>query len=398
MNPVYDGTDLFHFDDELSAEEHDLVRRVRAFVRDDLLPVINGYWERAEFPFELLPKLRELGIVGTTIDGYGCPGLSTLGTGLVSMEMARGDGSINTFLGVQSALAMPTIHRYGSDAQKERWLSRMARLELIGAFAMTEPDHGSDSARMETNARKVDGGYVLNGAKRWIGNGSYADLVIIWARDVSDAQVKAFVMEKNADGTYPEGYSPTVITGKVGKRAILQPNIDIDELFVPDENVLPGITRFRDASRVLEASRIGTAWEALGHCIAVYEIARKHVLERQQFGRPLAATQLVQEKLATMMGGIVSLQSMCFRIAQLTDRGQATGMMSALLKRDAVRVARNMVRDARDLLGGNGLLLENHIARHLTDVEVIFTYEGTDSVLTLLVGRSLTGAQAFTAE
>lgn len=395
MSRAYDGVDLYRFEDTLAPAERDLVTRVREFVRESLLPVINDYWERAQFPFELLPALAKLGIVGTTIEGYGCPGLSRLATGLVAMEIGRGDGSINTFLGVQSSLAMPTIARYGSEEQKQRWLPRMAQLDLIGAFAMTEPAHGSDSVRLETSARAVDGGYVLDGAKRWIGNGSYADLIIIWARDVDDDEVKAFVVEKNNAGEYPDGYRPTVITGKVGKRAILQPDIVIKDLFIPDENVLSGVNSFRDASKVLEVSRIGTAWEALGHCIAVYEIAREHVLSRSQFGRPLAANQLVQERLSTMMGQIVSLQSMCFRVTHLADQGQMTGTMSALLKRDAVRVARDMVRHARDMLGGNGLLLENHVARHLTDVEVIYTYEGTDSVLSLLVGRSLTGIDAF---
>lgn len=394
MARVYDGVDLFGFEDELTGEQKQLVARVRGFVKNDLLPVINDYWEAAEFPFALLPKLRELGIVGTRITGHGCPGLSHLETGLVSMEMARGDGSINTFLGVQSALAMATINEYGSDEQKAAWLPKLANLDAIGAFAMTEPKHGSDSVQMETSARKIEGGFRLTGEKRWIGNGSYADIVILWARD-EQGDVRAFVMEKNDDGSYPEGYEPTVITGKVGKRAILQPNIEIEELFIPDSHVLPGVKSFRDASRILEVSRVNTAWEALGHCIAVYEIAREHTLQRVQFGKPLAANQLVQEKLSTMLGEIVSLQAMCFRLAKLADEGKLRGTMSALLKRDSVRVARKMVREARDLLGGNGLLLENHVARHMTDVEVIYTYEGTDSVLSLLVGRSITGVSAF---
>lgn len=395
MSTSYDGIDLYRFADELNDAEREIVLAVRSFVKVSLLPVINDYWERAEFPFELLPKLAELNVIGTTIEGYGCPGLSRLATGLVSMEMARGDGSLNTFIGVQSALAMGSISRYASEEQKQRWLPRMASLDTIGAFALTEPDHGSDSVNLETNARAVEGGYLVNGEKRWIGNGSYADLVIIWARDVADGKVKAFVMEKGEGEEYPQGYQAEVIVGKVGKRAILQPNIQIVDLFIPAGNVLPGATSFRAASKLLEVTRVNTAWEALGHCVAVYEIARQHTIDRVQFGRPLAANQLVQEKLATMMAGIVSLQSMLFRITALADRGQMTGDMSALLKREAVRTARQAVRDARDLLGGNGLLLENHVARHMTDVEVIYTYEGTDSVLALLLGRSLTGISAF---
>jgi glutaryl-CoA dehydrogenase len=216
------GTDYYLLEDLLTDEERDVRDRVRAFVDAEVLPVINRYWERAEFPFELIPRLARLGIIGTTIQGYGCPGLSRLATGLVTREMSRGDGSVNTFIGVHSGLAMGAIHLLGSAEQKQRWLPAMARLDKVGAFALTEPKHGSDSVALETTARRDGRAWVLNGDKRWIGNASFADVVIVWARDVEDGKVKAFVVEKNADGIYPEGYSAEVITGKIGKRAVWQ--------------------------------------------------------------------------------------------------------------------------------------------------------------------------------
>ncbi len=227
--PAAQGTDFYLLDDFLTAEDRALRLKVRSFVDKDLLPVINGYWERAEFPFELIPKLAALGIVGTTITGFGCPGLSRLAAGIVAAEVSRGDGSVNTFLGVQSGLAMGTINMLGSEDQKQRWLPAMATLDKIGAFALTEPDHGSDSVALETTARRDGDSYIINGRKRWIGNASMADVVIIFARDDEDAKVKAFVMERNGDGSYPQGYSTDVITGKIGKRAILQPDITLEE-------------------------------------------------------------------------------------------------------------------------------------------------------------------------
>jgi glutaryl-CoA dehydrogenase len=386
----------YYLMDELLTDEARAVRdRVRAFVEHDVLPIINDYWDRADFPFELVPKIARLGIVGSTIEGYGCPGLSRLAAGMVTREMSRGDGSVNTFIGVQSGLAMGSIALLGSEEQKQRWLPGMAALDTIGAFALTEPDHGSDSVQLETTVHQDGSHWVLNGAKRWIGNASIADVVVVWARDVSDGRVKAVVVEKNPDGSYPDGYSTELITGKIGKRAVWQPDVVLRDVRVPLENKLVEAESFRAATRVLTATRGGAAWESLGHAIAAYEMALAYAQERVQFGRSIASFQLVQHKLAGMLAEITSMQLYCFRMAELQEQGKWTGPMASLAKMNHAQKARQVCLDARDILGGNGLLLDYHVALHLTDMEVVHTYEGTDSIQALIVGRDITGISAF---
>jgi glutaryl-CoA dehydrogenase len=387
--------DYYLLDELLTDEARDVRARVRAFVESDVLPVINDYWERAEFPWTLVPKLAALGVVGSTIQGYGCPGLSPLAAGMVTMEISRGDGSVNTFLGVQSGLAMGSIALLGSEEQRQRWLPGMAALDLIGAFALTEPDHGSDSVALETTVHRDGDSWVLNGSKRWIGNASIADVIVVWARDTDDGKVKAIVVEKNADGSYPDGYTAELITGKIGKRAVWQPDVTLRNVRVPVENKLAGANSFRDATHVLTATRGGAAWESLGHAIAAYEIALNYAKTRIQFGKPIASFQLVQHKLAGMLGEITSMQLYCFRMAQLQEQGRWTGPMASLAKMNHARKGRQICLDARDILGGNGLLLDHHIARHLTDMEVVHTYEGTDNIQALLVGRDITGIAAI---
>ena len=258
------NSDFYAVDDFLDDEDRALVARVRGFVDGEVLPVINDYWEAADFPYQILPRLGELGIVGTAIEGYGCPGLTRLQTGLVAMELSRGDGSVNTLNAVQSGLAMGSIALLGDEEQKQRWLPDMAALRKLGAFALTEPDHGSDSVALETTARRDGDHYVIDGAKRWIGLGHVADVVILWARDTADSRVKAFVLEKCADGTYPEGYSAEAITGKIAKRAIQQAHIEISGLRVPAENKLALSSSFRDVSAILNRTRSTVAWEASG--------------------------------------------------------------------------------------------------------------------------------------
>ncbi|MHA6693915.1 acyl-CoA dehydrogenase family protein [Homoserinimonas sp. A520] len=389
------NSDYYLLTEQLDDQERDIALRVRGFVDNEVLPIINGYWERAEFPAELLPKIARLGIIGTTIEGYGCPGMSRLAAGMVAMEMSRGDGSVNTFLAVQSGLSMGSINLLGSDEQKQRWLPGMATLDKIGAFALTEPDHGSDSVALETSARRDGDHYVLNGAKRWIGNGHLADVVVLWARDEADGKVKAFIVETDADGQHPEGYQAEVITGKIGKRAILQPDIRLENVRVPVENKLAKSESFRDAGTVLAATRTGAAWEAVGHATASYEIAVKYAATREQFGKPIGGHQLVQNKLANMLAELTAMQLICFRTAVLADQGKLTSTMSSLAKMHTAQKGQWICRQARDILGGNGLLLENHIARHMTDMEVVHTYEGTDSIQSLLIGRDITGISAF---
>ena len=382
--------------DELLTDEARAVRdRVRAFVDTEVLPVINGYWDRAEFPWPLVPKLAGLGLAGYTIQGYGCPGLSPLALGMATVELARGDGSITTFMSVQSGLTMGTINLLGSEEQKQRWLPAMAVLDKIGAFALTEPDHGSDSVALETTVHRDGDALVLNGAKRWIGNASIADVIVVWARDTDDGKVKAIVVEKNPDGTYPDGYRAELITGKIGKRAVWQSDVTLRDVRVPLDNKLAQSHSFRDATRVLTATRGSAAWESLGHAIAAYDIAVDYAKTRTQFGRPIASFQLVQAKLAEMLTEITGMQLYCFRMAQLQEQGRWTGPMASLAKLNHARKARQICLDARDILGGNGLLIENHVARHLTDMEVVHTYEGTDNIQSLLIGRDITGISAI---
>ncbi|HXD63216.1 MAG TPA: acyl-CoA dehydrogenase family protein [Solirubrobacteraceae bacterium] len=385
------AADYYRLDEQLTDDELAIRDRVRAFGENEVLPVINDYWERAEFPFELVPKLAELGVAGTTIDGYGCPGMSRLAAGIVSRELARADGSLNTFFGVHSGLAMGTINLLGSDEQRSRWLPPMARLELIGAFALTEPQHGSDSVSLETEARRDGDSYILNGAKRWIGNASFADLVIVWARD-ADGDVGAYVVEKGTPGFDPS----TVIGGKIGKRAVWQAEIALTDVRVPAENKLADARTFEDATRVLDLTRGGAAWECVGHAMAGVEAAVAYAGERTQFGQPIAGFQLVQAKLATMVAETTAMQLICLQLVRLQEDDAATGAMASLAKLHNARKAKLVCSEARDIMGGNGLLLEYHVARHLTDLEIVETYEGTDSVQSLILGRDLTGLSAFT--
>ena len=385
------AADYYLLDEQLTDEERAIRDRVRAFGEQEVLPIINDHWERAEFPFELVPKVAALGVAGTTIEGYGCPGMSRLAAGIVSRELARADGSINTFFGVHSGLAMGSIALLGSEEQRARWLPPMARLELIGAFALTEPHHGSDSVSLETEARPDGDGYILNGAKRWIGNASFADLVIVWARD-DKGDVGAYVVEKGTPGFD----ASTVIEGKIGKRAVWQAEIMLSDVRVPAENKLAHARTFEDATRVLDHTRGGAAWECVGHAMAGVEAAIAYAAERSQFGQPIAGFQLVQAKLATMVAETTAMQLICFQLARLQEQDAMTGSMAALAKLHNARKAKLVCSEARDIMGGNGLLLEYHVARHLTDLEIVETYEGTDSVQSLILGRDLTGLSAFT--
>ena len=384
------GTDYYLIEELLTDEEREIRDRVRAFADREIIPVINEYWDKAQFPFELIPKIAELNIAGTTIEGYDCPGMSHAAAMLVAIEMARGDGSLNTFFGVHSGLAMGTIDICGSEEQKEKWLPPMARMEKIGAFGLTEAKHGSDSVMLETSVRKEGDEYVINGEKRWIGNATFADVTIIWARDEEDGQVKGFLVEKGA-----EGFSTELITGKMGKRAVWQPDIKLEDVRVPVENKLGNANSFKDTAKVLTATRAGVAWEAVGHAIASYEAALTYAKERVQFGEPIASFQIIQNKLANMLAEITSMQLVSYRLAQLQEQGKMTGGMASLAKMNNAKKAKQVCADARDIMGGNGVLLEYHVARHLSDMEIVYTYEGTDTVQSLIVGREVTGISAF---
>jgi glutaryl-CoA dehydrogenase len=384
------ATDYFQVRDQFTDEQWEHFLATRRFVDDEVLPAINEYWQTEELPWPLMRRIADLGLYGEDISGYGCPGMSPLARGLVNMELHRGDGSLGTFLGVQSGLAMKSIGLLGSDEQKERWLPPLAKLDAIGAFALTEPDHGSDSVALETTARRDGDGWVLDGAKRWIGNGSIADVVVVWARSDGDGQVKGFLVE-----TDTPGYDATTMTGKGAARAIWQADIRLDGVRVPESARLPGAERFKDAGRVLVTTRTTCAWGALGHAVAAYDAALTYSKERHQFGKPLCSFQIIQERLVRMLAEVTSMQLYCMQLARLEEDGRLTDTIAGLAKFNNTRKAREVIADARDMLGGNGVLLENHVIRHMGDIEIIHTYEGTATMQALIVGRDITGVGAF---
>jgi glutaryl-CoA dehydrogenase len=384
------GTDYFHIADQLTREELGYLRRTRDFVDNEVLPVINGYWERAEFPWPLIEKLAKLEIVGDGIEGYGCPPMSPIATGLVHMELNRGDGSLGTFIGVQAGLAMQSIAMLGSEEQKQRWLPGMARLDKLGAFALTEPLHGSDSVALETSARRDGDHWVLNGAKKWIGNGTIADVIVVWARDTADGKVKGFLVEKGTPG-----YDAKRIVGKGSLRSVWQAEITLSDVRVPDENRLPGARSFKDAGRVLAGTRNAVAWGALGHATAAYECAVAYCRQREQFGKPLVSFQIVQDRLVKMLAEVCSMQLYCLQLGRLQEQGALTDTIAAIAKMNNTRKARKVIAEGRDLLGGNGILLDYHVIRHMADIEALHTYEGTETMQTLIVGRDITGVGAF---
>jgi glutaryl-CoA dehydrogenase len=384
------GTDYFGLREPFTAQQEDYLTRAREFVETEVLPVINDYWERAEFPWALIEKMSALGIVGDGIEGYGCPSMDPLSAGLIHMELNRGDGSLGTFLAVQAGLAMKSIAMCGSEEQKQRWLGPMARLEKIGAFALTEPEHGSDSVALETTATPDGESYVINGSKKWIGNGSIADIVVVWARDTSDSAVKAFLVEKGTPG-----YNARVMEGKASLRAVWQAEIELEGVRVPAENRLPGANSFNDCARVLTGTRSACAWMALGHAVAGFDAALTYAKSRKQFGKSLTNFQIVQQRLVRMLADVTAMQLYCVQIAKLDAAGKLAPTLAGLAKLHNTSKARVVLADARDLLGGNGILLDFHVIRHMVDIESIHTFEGTETIQTLIVGRDITGVGAF---
>jgi glutaryl-CoA dehydrogenase len=385
------GTDFFSVREQFTGEQWSRFAAVRRFVDEEVVPVAAPYWERAEMCWPLVRRLPELGIVGEDIKGYGCAAMSPMACGLVTMELHRGDGSLGVVLGVHAGLAMQSIAMCGSAEQKARWLPDMARMTKLGAFALTEPEHGSDSIALETSARPDGhGGWVLTGRKRWTGLGTVADLIIIWARSTDDGQVNAFVVEKSSPG-----YQARVIEGKASLRSVWQADITLDDVRVPAENRLPGARSFKDTSRVLATTRATCAWAALGHATSAYDTALRYALKRRQFGQPLASFQIIQQRLVSMLADLTAMQLYCLQTGRLADAGRLTPTVAGLAKMHNTRKARTIAADARDMLGGNGILLDYQIARHMADLEAIHTFEGTDTMQTLIVGRAITGIGAF---
>ena len=384
------GTDFFSVREQFTSEQWSRFTAARKFVDSEVIPAAAGYWERAEIPWPLVRRLPELDVVGEEIEGYGCPGMSPLACGLVTTELHRADGSLGVVLGVHSGLAMRSIALCGSDEQKQRWLPGMARMDLLGAFALTEPDHGSDSVALETTAEPDGDRWLLTGRKRWIGLGTLADLVVVWARDTTTGQVGGFVVERGSPG-----YQASVIEGKASLRSVWQADITLDKVAVPAANRLPGARSFKDAGRVLAATRSTCAWAALGHATAAYDTALRYALSRRQFGKPLASFQIVQQRLVTMLADLTAMQLYCMQIGRLAEAGRLTATVAGLAKMHNTRKARVIAADARDMLGGNGILLENHAIRHMADLEAIHTFEGTETMQSLIVGRDITGISAF---
>lgn len=384
-------SDFYRIAGTLSREDRDLLGQVRSFMEEKIAPIINGYWQRAEFPFEVLPEMATLGIPGLPFDGYGCPGKSNVLDGLVAMELARVDPSIATFMGGHGGLAMGSIYLCGSEEQKQEWLPRMQSMEKIGAFGLTEPEVGSAVARgMTTTARREGERWVLNGQKKWVGNATFADVTVIWARDKADDRVKGFLVEKGAPG-----FTTEKMENKLALRAVQNAHITLKECRVGEENRLQNADSFKDTAEVLRAMRAGVAWISVGCAIGAYEHALRYAQRRQQFGRPIGSFQMVQDLLSRMLGSITASQCMALRLSQLQDAGKMADEQASLAKSFCTTSTRETVSLAREVFGGNGILLEHGVGRFVADAEAIYSYEGTREINSLIVGRAITGFGAF---
>lgn len=387
-NPLAAGTDLLGVFNELP--EADLNAWKRAYsLREPIEAVINDYWQRAEIPFDLIQEIVKQDLLTDGLDVDGHETLSHLGSGLALMDIARTDGSVATIMAVQAGLAMRAIDMCGSQEQKDKYLPKMAKGEILGAFALTEPDHGSDSIALETSAVRDGDEWVLNGEKKWIGLGKGGDITVVWAR-TEEGDVSGFIVPQDT-----AGYNAEVIENKISLRAIHQAHIKLNDVRVPAENQLANAKTFKDTAAVLMATRTGVAWIALGAAIGCYEKARAYVDERIQFGRRLSENQIIQQRLVNMQLELSEMMLLNRHIAELDAAGKLTSEQAAFNKLRCTRGARKIAADARDMLGGVGILLDNNIARHFADIEAYHTYEGTDTVQSLIIGKKITGVGAF---
>jgi glutaryl-CoA dehydrogenase len=383
--------DFFRFADELTDEERKVVAKVREFLRTEVAPIALDHWSRGEFPHQLVPGFAALDIAALPYDGLHGPAARRLLIGFVSMEIAHTDPSMNSFFGIHNGLAMGSVDLCGSAEQRERWLPAMARMERIGAFGLTEPHGGSDVARgLETTARRRGDTWVLDGEKRWIGNGTFADLVVIWARDVDDDSVKGFVVEKGNPGM-----TATKIEHKIALRTVQNADIVLRECRVPESDRLQNATSFADTNKVLRRTRGGVAWGSTGTMMAAYETALAYAKEREQFGRPIGGFQLIQDLLVRMLGNITASLGMAVRLAQMQDADTARDEHAALAKEFCTTKMRETVAMAREVVGGNGVVLDYGVAKFFADAEALYSFEGTRQINTLVVGRSITGLSAF---
>ncbi|HCI81212.1 MAG TPA: acyl-CoA dehydrogenase [Ktedonobacter sp.] len=382
------ASDLYNIDHLLSEEERMVRDTVRQFVRERVLPVIGEHFEAGTFPRELMPELANLGLLGMHLDGYGCAGLSAVCYGLACQELEAGDSGLRSFVSVQGSLAMFPIYAFGSEEQKQRWLPGMAKGEVIGCFGLTEPDIGSDAGNMKTRAVRDGNEYVLNGAKMWITNGGIADIAVVWAK--TDEGVRGFIVERGTPG-----FSTSDIHHKLSLRASVTSELHFDDCRVPIENMLPNVRGMRGPLSCLNEARYGIAWGATGAARACYEMALEYAKSRIQFNRPIASFQLVQQKLAIMATELVKAQLLALQLGRLKDEGLLHPVQISVAKRNNVREALKTAREARSVLGANGITLEYPISRHMNNLESVYTYEGTDDIHTLIIGQAITGESAF---
>ncbi|QEX16752.1 glutaryl-CoA dehydrogenase [Hypericibacter terrae] len=389
--PEFQWEDPLFFDEQLTEEERLIRDTARTYCQEKLMPRVLEANRHERFDREIMNELGALGLLGSTIEGYGCAGVNYVSYGLVAREVERVDSGYRSAMSVQSSLVMHPIHAYGTEAQRQKYLPRLATGEMVGCFGLTEPDAGSDPGSMRTRAKKVDGGFVLKGAKMWITNSPIADVMVVWAKDDS-GQIRGYVLERGMKGlTTPK------IEGKFSLRASVTGEIVMADVFVPEENLLPNVSGLKGPFGCLNNARYGIGWGALGAAEFCWHAARNYTLNRQQFGRPLAANQLIQKKLADMQTEITLALQACLRVGRLKDEGKAAPEMISLIKRNSCGKALDIARTARDMHGGNGISDEFHVIRHVMNLEAVNTYEGTHDVHALILGRAQTGIQAFSA-
>ena len=388
--PPIDG-DFYNLDLKLTKEQRDIQLKVRNFMEDEIRPLVNEYWKKDQFPFEIIEKFKTLNIVGVPYEGYGCPNLPFLMEGIIAQEIARVDVSISTFFGVHSGLAMGSIYLCGSEEQKQEWLPKMQKMEKIGAFGLTEPNVGSGVAGGLETTCKFDGeNWILNGQKKWIGNATFADVTIIWAQDEESGQVKGFLVKKENPG-----FKTEKIQDKMALRIVQNAVVTLTDCKVPEGDRLQNANSFKDTANVLRMTRAGVAWQAVGCARGAYESALKYTKKREQFGRPIASFQLVQNHLVEMLSNLTAMQTLCFRLSEMQDEDLLTDEHASLAKVYCSMRMRDVVSRAREVLGGNGILLEYDVARFVADAEAIYSYEGTKEINSLIVGRAITGYSAF---
>lgn len=383
------ATDLYNIDHLLTEEERMVRDTVRKFVSERVLPIIGTHFEAGTFPREIIPEVAQLGLLGMHLEGYGCAGLSAVCYGLACQELEAGDSGLRSFVSVQGSLAMFPIFAFGSEEQKQRWLPRMARGEAIGCFGLTEPDFGSDAGNMQTHARRDGDAYILNGTKMWITNGSIADVAVVWARTENDG-IRGFLVERDTPG-----FTTSNIHQKLSLRASVTSELHFEDCRIPAENMLPNVRGMRGPLSCLNEARYGIAWGATGAARTCYEVALEYAKSRIQFNHPIASFQLVQLKLVNMATELVKAQLLALQLGRLKDEGLLHPVQISVAKRNNVREAINTAREARTVLGANGITLEYPIIRHMNNLESVFTYEGTDDIHTLIVGQAITGMNAF---